>query len=179
MEISRPFEADQSCAAWLAVHWALLRHIALRYLRDPAEAEDCAAVCAAKLARVWWRYDPRCGTRRAWVGTIAGRTAIDAQRQRRTAAARRALLESRLAEHCADHWQVDPAALAVRRLDARAHLAAVWPALTAQQRSLALALAEGDSHTEAAARLGWPLGTLKTRLQRLRARAQESLAALH
>lgn len=169
---------------WLAGHWRLLCAIGSRYVADYHDAEDVAAVAAVRLWHVWGRYDPgldRGKGRDGWAYRVAQRVALDALRRQAVTARRWAAMEAGLASvgrtSALDLDGGDPERVALRRLEGRARLTAVWPRLTALERQTALMLADGDPYPETASRLGIPLPTFKSRVLRLRRHARE-LAAI-
>ena len=144
--------------------WSLAR----RLLAAPNEREDAVQEIFVDLWRSAARYDPLLGPEHAFVVTIARRRLIDrvrAQRSRRQF--EQPLDLDALDRAAATHAGHDPggdAGLAARAL-------AVLPA---RDRSLILlAVVEGLSHAEIAARVAMPLGTVKTIIRRglLRVRA--------
>ncbi|MEV4556209.1 sigma-70 family RNA polymerase sigma factor [Kitasatospora sp. NPDC049285] len=167
--MARVARGDRSAFAELYEAVAPLVHgIALRVVRDPAQAEEVAQEVLLEV----WRSAPsyRCGrgSVTGWVGTIAHRRAVDrvrsvraaAERERRVVRAERPVAES--AAECV-----------LRTLDAARVRRALAGLSAVQRESLVLAYYGGYSQREIAAALGVPLGTVKTRtrdgLRRLRA----------
>jgi RNA polymerase sigma-70 factor (ECF subfamily) len=141
-----------------------------RILRDPAASEE---VLQEVFWQVWQeaaRYDPRRGSPEAWLTMRAKTRAIDRLRSMRR---RDRTFVSGLEESLArgtDPREENPGVAAEARGVVQTALAQL-PA--AQRRVIELAFFEGLTQTEIAARLGEPLGTVKTRarlgLERLRA----------
>jgi len=135
--------------------------IALRLLKDRAEAED---VVQETFLEVWKRaaqYEPARGGVAAWVVTIARSRAIDRLRAHgRSARAR----EGSLAE---PHDEQAPAApeLAELRRDRERVQGALSTLPPEQRRVVELAYFDGMSQTEIAATTRDPLGTVKTRMR--------------
>jgi RNA polymerase sigma-70 factor (ECF subfamily) len=154
------------------VHSSRALAVALRVLRDRADAED---VVQETFVEVWKRaaeYDPARGSAVAWLVTIARTRAIDRLRARASLAR---------AEGAAANAQLELPAAAPEALEvveqrrARERIAAALESLPAEQRrAIELAYYEGLTHREIAARTGDPLGTVKTRVRL----GMEKLAAL-
>ena len=98
----------------------------------------------------------------AWIATIVRSRALDRLRSR--AASERAVARSE-DDPDAQPTAPAPAEVAAQR-ELRAQVMAALAALPVEQRSaIELAYYEGLSHSEIAARLGDPLGTVKTRVR--------------
>jgi RNA polymerase sigma-70 factor (ECF subfamily) len=143
-------------------------------------------------------FDASRGSMRAWLLRIARNRAVDHHRALRrrhpavvfSAFERDAEDDSSIAERVAAVGR--PLAMATREDDpehalmaqeTRASIAGALASLSALERSvIVLAYDEGLSHSEIAARLGWPIGTVKTRTRRalrlLRARLERPLGTV-
>jgi RNA polymerase sigma-70 factor (ECF subfamily) len=136
-------------------------------LRICGNAEEAADLLQETFVQAWQsahRYDPGRGSEIAWLITIARSRAIDRLRAAKT----RALRETEGArEIYGDGSVVDQSgADAVGLGQARALVqSAMWELPAEQKRVLELAYFEGKSHTEIAAELNQPLGSIKTRIQ--------------
>jgi RNA polymerase sigma-70 factor (ECF subfamily) len=140
----------------------LVNGLALRILRNTAEAEDVVQEVFVQVWRQADRYDPTRGSAEAWLCTIARSRALD--RLRRRAARREEGDEALPAGSEAPRTEE---ALAVRK---------ALDALSADQRhALELAYYEGLTQTEIAERLRQPLGTVKTRIRTAMIRLREFL----
>jgi RNA polymerase sigma-70 factor (ECF subfamily) len=141
-------------------HAGLVNALALRILRDGADAEDVVQEVFLQAWRQAERFDPRRGTIEAWLCTIARTRALD--RLRRKASRRE------------DPAEAAPApTLGPRPVETLAVRDALRSLSPDQRHALELAYYEGLTQSEIAARLQVPLGTIKTRirtgLMRLRA----------
>ncbi len=140
----------------------LVHGLALRTLRNPHEAEE---VVQEVFLQVWHqatRFDAGRGSVTAWLCTIARSRALD--RLRRQLARREEPEES-----------LPAAATNPRNEEALAVRHALDGLTPDQKRALELAYYEGLSQSEIAARLGQPLGTIKTRMRTALIRLREVL----
>ncbi len=151
-----------------------LMAVALRVTGSRAEAED---VLQDVFARVWREaatFDRARGTAAAWLVTLARNRAIDAVRARK----RRRGHEDDLGRD--EPVTLDaPASPEATVVDAERSVAvrAALDTLRPEQRAvLELAYFGGLSHSEIAARLGQPLGTVKTRIAQAVKRLRDELA---
>lgn len=136
--------------------------IAYRVLASRSEAEEVVQETFVQVWRQAASYDASRGGAMAWIATIVRSRALDRLRSR--AASERAVARS---EDDPDSQPTAPAPaeLAAQR-ELRAQVMAALAALPVEQRSaIELAYYEGLSHSEIAARLGDPLGTVKTRVR--------------
>ncbi|MGA2738091.1 MAG: sigma-70 family RNA polymerase sigma factor [Bryobacteraceae bacterium] len=134
----------------------LIYGMALRILGNPADAEEVTLDIYTQVWRDASNFDERRGSVVAWLTTLARSRAIDRLRH----AANRSRREETLT-----------------RLDGIAGEAAVQPGIgrevraalnmlpAAQREAIELAYWYGYSHAELAARLGQPVGTIKTRIR--------------
>jgi RNA polymerase sigma-70 factor, ECF subfamily len=141
---------------------SLVYSLALRVVGNEADAEE---VTLDVYTQVWRRaaaYDPERGSVTAWLLTIARSRAIDKVRAR----AGRANLEQPFEESCeARTHAADPEEHTAMRQQRRRILAALDTLNPDQRRALELAYFSGLSHSELAARLAVPVGTVKTRIR--------------
>lgn len=162
-------EGDEALAAGFAAHeaWAfgeayrrygtLLYSAAYNVLRNADEAQDCVADAVAKLWRSPVAYSASRGNLRSFLVVCIRNEAIS--RRRRQARALR--LEERLAAMPVEHEQLrvpDP----IERDRVRSALLALSPD---QRTALELAYYKGKTHSEIAAELQEPLGTIKSRIK--------------
>jgi RNA polymerase sigma-70 factor (ECF subfamily) len=134
--------------------------VAYRVLGTRSEAEEVVQETFVQVWRQAASYDASRGGAMAWIATIARSRALDRLRTR--VAGERAVARS---EEPDLPTQPAPVELAAQR-QLRTQVIAALAALPQEQRSaIELAYYEGLSHTEIAARLGDPLGTVKTRVR--------------
>jgi RNA polymerase sigma-70 factor (ECF subfamily) len=150
--------------------------VCLRILRRPHEAQ---AVMSEAFWEVWQhaeRFNPNRGSARTYLVMLVRSRAIDRLRAESGRQAGEAhFRESR--ERNIVEWQQhgDPARLAITDENSRLVTAALEELSDAQQRALQLAYFEGLTHREIAARLGAPLGTVKTHIRAGLARLGQAL----
>lgn len=137
-----------------------------RYLRDPHEVEDALqATFLILLRRAPSIRDPE--TLGCWLVGVARRVALRSRRQ----GILRSERERRWAGMPAESQEQDAPLEEIRRV-VREEMGKL-PEV--QRQSLALCYFEGLTHEQAAARLGWPVGTLKVRLVRARRQLRDRL----
>jgi RNA polymerase sigma-70 factor (ECF subfamily) len=157
---------DQAAlGAFYDLYAGLANGLALRILRDTSEAEDVVQEVFVQVWRQADRFDPRRGSPEAWLCTITRTRALD--RLRRRASRREEPGDTITATTEAPRTEE---ALAVRRA-----LEGLSPD---QRRALELAYYEGLTQSEIAARLGEPLGTIKTRIRTAMIRLRDVLGPL-
>lgn len=151
--------------------------VALRILRDEAEAEDIVQDVFLTLWEKASDFSRERGSAFGWAVTLTRHRAIDRLRLRQR---RRELLDQPAAGHFATAAASPSAeeALAARET-ARAVRSAVAGLPTEQQRALELAFFGGLTQQEIAARLQEPLGTIKARIRRGLFRLREILPRRH
>jgi len=140
----------------------LANGLALRILRDTADAEDVVQEAFVQVWRQAGRYDPRRGSPQAWLCTIARTRALDRLRRR---VSRRE-----------DTAEAAPAGTETPQTEEALTVRKALDGLSAdQRRALELAYYEGLTQTEIARHLGEPLGTIKTRIRTAMIRLREAL----
>jgi RNA polymerase sigma-70 factor (ECF subfamily) len=146
--------------------------LALRILRNEADAQE---VTLDVYTRIWRRaadYDASRGSAWTLMVLITRNLAIDRLRTRRSqpqASDAEGVLEELKEELPGPETRFES-------METRERIQRVFAGLPEEQREvLTLAFFEGLTHTEAAARLGQPLGTVKTRIRAGLARLRRAL----
>ncbi|WP_153502551.1 ECF RNA polymerase sigma factor SigK [Cumulibacter manganitolerans] len=135
--------------------------MALRVVRDPAQAEEVTQETFVDVWRQSARYDASRGSVISWVLTVAHRRAVDRVRSSEAARQRDDAYDVRNRER-----ERDTTVDAVERSLDRERVTQAMRGLTDLQRSaLELAYFGGYTHSEVAALLDLPLGTAKTRIR--------------
>lgn len=135
--------------------------LALRVVRDPAQAEEVTQEAYLEIWRSSARFDPGRGSAVSWMLTIVHRKAVDRVRSAESASRRDATYHQR--NQVVDHDSTADAAQA--SLEARRVRGALAQLTDVQRQALELAYFGGYTHTEVAALLDLPVGTAKTRIR--------------
>ena len=151
-------------------HARSIYSLAVRIVRDQADAEDIVQEVFSQAWRQANRYDAARGNVAAWLLTLTRSRAIDRLRGRRTRPWETSEGNSPLTLPDAG---LGPDALAASAEQVGLVRAALQALPLVERLALELAYFEGHTHTEIAARLELPLGTVKTRIRQglLRLRA--------
>ena len=154
-------------------HSRLLYSLALRIVRQQADAEDVLQDVFAQVWRQAERYDSSRGTVIGWLVTLTRSRALD--RLRRARVRPQASGDERLGREVPDESPgVDLALVSEEQAEA---VRAALTALPENQRvPLELAYYEGLSQAEIAATLDVPLGTIKTRMRQALIRLRDAVA---
>lgn len=142
--------------AIVARHQQALRSFLRRVLADPADADDLAQETFLAAWSSLWLYRGQASLR-SWLCAIAWKKGLTHERSRRR---ERLRIDGLAAPVAVDDCPY-------RRLDVRAALATLPEA---QRAAVALCLGGEFSHAEAAQALGLPLGTVKSHVERGRAK---------
>lgn len=154
-------------------HARAVYSLALRILHDRAEAEDAVQEVFAQAWRQASRYDPSRGAVAAWLLNLTRSRAIDRLRMRQSRP--QGTPDERAATSIADSSPLADAQLFSSEQVARVR--AALEDLPAPQRiPVELAYFEGLTHSEIAARLEQPLGTVKTRIRLAMITLRDALA---
>lgn len=135
--------------------------LALRVVRDPAQAEEVAQEVYLDVWRQSGRYDADRGSAIGWLLTIVHRKAVDRVRSAEAATRRDTTY----------HRQNDPVAhdataeAVEASLEAHRVRSAMQELTAIQRQALELAYFGGYTHTEVATMLDLPVGTAKTRIR--------------
>ena len=135
--------------------------LALRVVRDPAQAEEVAQEAFLEIWRTASRFDPDRGSPLAWMMTITHRRAVDRVRAAEASGRREITYEQQ--HRAVEHDVTAEAAHAA--LEARRVRNALDELTAVQREAVSLAYLGGYTHTEVAVMLELPLGTAKTRIR--------------
>lgn len=152
----------------------LVYSLALRILRDEPAAEDVVIEVYTHAWRMASTFEPERGSASAWLLTLTRSRAIDAMRARRRNRAQEPL-------EAAGEIQSDapgPEDLNVAAERQRFVVGALQALGSEQREAIELAYFSGLSHSEIAARLQQPLGTVKTRIRLGMMKLREALGSL-
>ena len=152
----------QALGEFYDLYAGLVNGLAVRILRDRAEAEDAVQEVFVQVWQQASRFDPARGTPEAWLCTMARSRALDRLRRR---SSRREDPEQDGGS--ATHAPRNEEALAVRK--------ALDGLPEDQRRALELAYYEGLTQSEIAEHLSQPLGTVKTRIRAAMIRLRDVL----
>lgn len=140
---------------------ARVHGLALRVVRDPAQAEEVTQEAYLEVWRTATRFDRDRGSAVSWLLTIAHRKAVD--RVRSAEASTRRDTSYHQQNQPVDHDSTAEAAHA--SLEAHRVRGALATLTAVQREALELAYFGGYTHTEVASMLDLPVGTAKTRIR--------------
>jgi len=135
--------------------------LAVRVVRDPAQAEEVAQEAFLEIWRTASRFDPARGSAVSWILTLVHRKAVD--RVRSAEASTRRDTTYHQSNQGVEHDSTAEAAQA--SIDARRVRQALGSLTEVQREALELAYFKGYTHTEVATMLDLPVGTAKTRIR--------------
>ena len=135
--------------------------LALRVVRDPAQAEEVTQEAFLEIWRMSTRFDPAKGSAPAWMLTIVHRKAVDRVRSAEASTRRDNTYHDQ--NQSVDHDATADAAHA--SMEARRVRQALGSLTAVQREALELAYFGGYTHTEVASMLDLPVGTAKTRIR--------------
>ncbi len=138
-------------------HLSLARGVAFRVLRNHALAEDAVQEAFLDLWRTAGRYQSERSTVQGWICMLVHRRAVDIARQE----ARRALTDGTVAALPEESYSIEE--VVVLRAERRRVQDALGELESKSRQLIELAYYGGLSQTQVAARLGLPLGTVKSR----------------
>ncbi len=138
--------------------------LAVRVLRDRAQAEDAVQEAYLQVWRQSARFDAERGSAISWILMIVHGTAVSNVRSSQSRSTREEVYERQNDPLRID--RDDPTGAAVNASLDAARVRAAMKHLTDLQRvAIELAYFEGRTHTEVAGLVGIPLGTAKTRIR--------------
>jgi RNA polymerase sigma-70 factor (ECF subfamily) len=135
--------------------------LALRVVRDPAQAQEVTQEAYLEVWKSASRFDQAKGSAISWLMTIVHRKAVDRVRSAEASSRRDTTYHdtTNLVEH-------DSTADAVEtRMEARRVRSALAGLTVVQREAITLAYYGGYTHTEVASMLDLPVGTAKTRIR--------------
>jgi RNA polymerase sigma-70 factor (ECF subfamily) len=135
--------------------------LAVRVVRDPAQAEEVAQEAFLEIWKMSGRFDPEKGSPLGWMLTIVHRKAVDRVRSAEASTRRDTTYHQR--NQPVEHDSTAEAAHA--SLEARRVRGALQSLTPVQREALELAYFGGYTHTEVATMLELPVGTAKTRIR--------------
>ena len=135
--------------------------LALRVVRDPAQAEEVSQEAFLEIWRTAGRFDPDRGSPLSWLLTIVHRKSVD--RVRSAEASTRRDTNYHQQNQPVDHDATAEAAHA--SMEAHRVRGALGSLTAVQREALELAYFGGYTHTEVARMLDLPVGTAKTRIR--------------
>jgi RNA polymerase sigma-70 factor, ECF subfamily len=154
---------------------AVVHGLVLRIVRDDGVAEEVTGDVYLQVWRQAVRFDASRGTTLRWLLTVARTRAIDRLRARRAQAKESEPLEAVASMPTGEAGPEAQSSDAQRRRLVAGALAVLSPD---QRRAVELAYWGGLSHSEVAAALGEPLGTVKTRIRVAMNKLRDTLDAL-
>ena len=159
--------AVQEC---IELYGGLVWSLARRLAPGGADLDDVVQEIFITLWKTAHRFDPAVAHESIWVTTVARRRGIDWKRRQSRRASE---MESLDALPSSRPGQDE---LAERGDEARRAVEALAQLRQEQRTVLELAVAHGLTYEQVAARLGWPIGTVKTHARRGLQRVRELLA---
>lgn len=152
---------EQAFAALYDATAPRVHGLALRVVRDPAQAEEVTQEAYLEVWRTAARFDPDRGSALSWLLTLTHRKAVD--RVRSAEAASRRDTSYHQQNQPIDHDATAEAATA--SMEARRVRGALASLTAVQREAVELAYFGGYTHTEVATMLQLPVGTAKTRIR--------------
>jgi RNA polymerase sigma-70 factor (ECF subfamily) len=170
--LRRLAEGDGQAIAHLYDKYAgMLLPLALRIVRDRAEAEDIVHDAFVAVGIRAGQYTAERGTVAAWLVTLVRNLSIDRTRRRD----RRGTLVRKVLAHEPVEKVADPEGLTAEAAERNKVRRALQSLPEVQRTTLEIAFFEGLSYPEIAEREGVPLGTIKSRAARALASLREAL----
>jgi RNA polymerase sigma-70 factor (ECF subfamily) len=163
--VVRVARGDEAAFARLYDRHARRVYVLAAHMLGPGPAEEIVQDAFVALWRNAHRYDPTRGTFTVWFMAIARHRVLDVLRRR--SVEQRLLAAEPIHQLLAETPGSSPLLEddVLRRHEAGRLLQALAELPPEQRRAVVLAYFAGLTHLEIAAALGWPLGTVKKRLQ--------------
>jgi RNA polymerase sigma-70 factor (ECF subfamily) len=160
--LSRSARGDEAAFADLYdATAARLYGLAVRVVRDPAQAEEVTQEAYLQAWRSCAQFDPARGSALSWLMTLTHRRAVDRVRSAEAAGRNETTYHQRTHETPHD----TTAEAAHTSWEARRVRSALETLTPVQQEAVQLAYLGGYTHTEVATMLDLPVGTAKTRIR--------------
>ena len=160
--LKRSARGDETAfAQWYDATAARAFGLAVRVLRDRAQAEEVTQETYLDCWRHASRFDPGKGTAMSWLLTIVHRKAVDRVRSAEASGRRDAAYGRRDLTPAHD----ETSETATASIEAGRVRAALADLTTKQRQAVELAFLGGYTHTEVASMLDLPVGTAKTRIR--------------
>ena len=174
VDVRRAAQGDaQAFARVFEAHGAHVNGLLVRMLGASGEAEEVLQEAFLQAWRLAGKYSAEQGTVRGWLLMLARSRALDRLRSRQSARRRDAA-----AGHEMETVEPPRAAAEMEGEERSARVRAALATLPDdQRRCIELAFFEGLSHSQIAARLPAPLGTVKSRILMGMRKLRESLAS--
>lgn len=138
--------------------------LAVRVLRDRAQAEEAVQEAYLQVWRQSARFDPDRGSAVSWILMIVHGTAVSQVRSSQSRANREEVYE-RESDPLRTERDDPTGAAAQASMDAERVREALSQLTDVQRRALEMAYFDGRTHVEVAGEIGIPLGTAKTRIR--------------
>ncbi|GAB2866494.1 ECF RNA polymerase sigma factor SigK [Nocardioides pacificus] len=135
--------------------------LAVRVVRDPAQAEEVTQEAFLEAWRHAGRFDPAKGSANAWLMTLVHRKAVDRVRSAEASTRR----DTSYHQHNQPVPHDTTAEAAQASLEAKRVRNALAALTAVQRQAVELAYLGGYTHTEVASMLDLPVGTAKTRIR--------------
>ena len=169
--IARCAAQDRAAFRLLYARWSGRLHgVAMRITRDAALAADATHDAFVQVWQQAGRYDAALGEASSWLMSLARYRALDLVRRRG-----REVLGHEAVEEEADRGP-DPLGLLLASADGGALHRCLQTLSDERRRLVVLAFVEGFSHSQLAAKLNLPIGTVKSWIRRSLLGLKECLA---
>jgi len=144
---------------------ARVHGLALRVVRDPAQAEEVTQEAYLDAWRTAARFDPERGSALSWLLTLVHRKAVDRVRAAEAQSRRDTTYHQQNPTEIGSAGHDSTAEAAEASWEARRVRTAMAELTEVQREAIGLAYFGGYTHTQVAAMLDLPTGTAKTRIR--------------